>query len=389
MSDLLYNAWGPGGLTNTKGQTKVQNVSRLLVGYDRWYPAIQNVEGRAIASVADDPDTKVDDNFGKWTVPVLFFGSTGMGADFLMNGIYSAAKSGSKDVTLNVLERYGHLDIVVGEKARAGRVRADPGLDHGKGTLMAAKAPEIVGHLSGEEIVALCRKHTIFEWSAQPKVDPIPVARAEGVYFWTPEGKRFLDFNSQLMCVNIGHGDRAGDRAIQEQAATLAYANPFMATEAARAAGREAGRDHARRHRRLLLHQRRRRGERERDQARARRHRPPQDPRALSLVPRRHGRRHLTLTGDPRRWAAEPGIPGVVRVPDFYHWGQASPEPVDAGRCATLEEVIQLEGAHTIAALIVETVVGHQRHPHPARRLHAGPARALRPSTASCSSPTK
>jgi hypothetical protein len=119
VSDLLYNAWGPGGLTNTKGQTKVQNVSRLLVGYDRWYPAIQNVEGRAIASVADDPDTKVDDNFGKWTVPVLFFGSTGMGADFLLNGIYSAAKSGSKDVTLNVLEGYGHLDIVVGEKARA------------------------------------------------------------------------------------------------------------------------------------------------------------------------------------------------------------------------------------------------------------------------------
>lgn len=119
VSDLLYNAWGPGGLTNTRKQTKVQNVSRLLVGYDRWYPAIQTVEGRAIASMADDPDTKVDDNFGKWTVPVLFFGSTGMGADFLLNGIYSAAKSGSKDVTLNVLEGYGHLDIVVGEKARA------------------------------------------------------------------------------------------------------------------------------------------------------------------------------------------------------------------------------------------------------------------------------
>ena len=46
--------------------------------------------------------------------------------------------------------------------------------------------------------------HTIFEWSAQGAVDPIPVARAKGVYFWTPEGKRFLDFNSQLMCVNIG-----------------------------------------------------------------------------------------------------------------------------------------------------------------------------------------
>ena len=85
--------------------------------------------------------------------------------------------------------------------------------------------------MTGEEIVALCRKHTIYEWSAQSKVDPIPVARAEGVYFWTPEGKRFLDFNSQLMCSNIGHSHPKVVQAIQEQAAMLAYANPFMATE--------------------------------------------------------------------------------------------------------------------------------------------------------------
>ena len=75
------------------------------------------------------------------------------------------------------------------------------------------------------------RKHTIFEWSAQRAVDPIPVARAKGVYFWTPEGKRFIDFNSQLMCVNIGHGDPRVVKAIQDQAAVLPYANPFMATE--------------------------------------------------------------------------------------------------------------------------------------------------------------
>src|SRR5688572_30234815 len=85
--------------------------------------------------------------------------------------------------------------------------------------------------LTGEEIVALTRKHTIFEWSAQAKVDPIPVARAKGIYFWTPEGKRYIDFNSQLMCVNVGHGDERVIKAIQEQAAQLAYANPFMATE--------------------------------------------------------------------------------------------------------------------------------------------------------------
>src|SRR5687767_3981593 len=86
-------------------------------------------------------------------------------------------------------------------------------------------------NLTGEQIVELCRKHTLFEWSVQSAVDPIPVARAKGIYFWTPEGKRFIDFNSQLMCVNIGHGDERVIRAIQQQAATLAYANPFMATE--------------------------------------------------------------------------------------------------------------------------------------------------------------
>src|SRR5256885_17025819 len=85
--------------------------------------------------------------------------------------------------------------------------------------------------MTGEQIVELCRRHTLFEWSAQSAVEPIPVARSKGIYFWTPEGKRFIDFNSQLMCVNIGHGDERVIRAIQEQAATLAYANPFMATE--------------------------------------------------------------------------------------------------------------------------------------------------------------
>ena len=85
--------------------------------------------------------------------------------------------------------------------------------------------------MTGQEIVDLTKKHTLFEWSAQSKVDPIPVAKAKGIYFWTPEGKRFIDFNSQLMSVNIGHGDERVIQAIYDQAQTLAYANPFMATE--------------------------------------------------------------------------------------------------------------------------------------------------------------
>ncbi|RPJ60721.1 MAG: aminotransferase class III-fold pyridoxal phosphate-dependent enzyme, partial [Acidobacteria bacterium] len=85
--------------------------------------------------------------------------------------------------------------------------------------------------MTGDEIVALSKRHTLFEWSAQASMDPIPVARSEGIYFWTPEGKRFIDFNSQLMSVNIGHGDRRVIAAIERQAETLAYASPWMATE--------------------------------------------------------------------------------------------------------------------------------------------------------------
>ena len=89
-----------------------------------------------------------------------------------------------------------------------------------------------IGAMSADEMIELCRRHSIYEWSAQAAVKPIPVARAKGVYFWEPGGKRYLDFNSQLMCVNIGHGDERVIEAIKRQAEALPYANPFMATEA-------------------------------------------------------------------------------------------------------------------------------------------------------------
>src|SRR5262245_12554780 len=86
--------------------------------------------------------------------------------------------------------------------------------------------------MTDNEIVALSKKHTISEWAAQGAVHPIPVDRAEGIYFWTPDGKRYIDFNSQLMCVNIGHGDPRVIKAIQEQAARLCYVIPGgMTTE--------------------------------------------------------------------------------------------------------------------------------------------------------------
>src|SRR5215475_5842814 len=210
--------------------------------------------------------------------------------------------------------------------------------------------------LSGKDIVDLTKKHTLFEWSAQSKVDPIPVARAKGIYFYTPEGKRFIDFNSQLMSVNIGHGDERVIRAIHEQAQTLAYANPFMAHEprarlGAKLAeitpgdidtffftngGAEAN-ENAIKLARFFTG----------------RHK------ILARYRSYHGATagSMSLTGDPRRWAAEPGIPGVVRVFDPYHGIERGWDSAEQS-LAMIEEVIQLEGPQTIAAFILEPVTG-------------------------------
>src|SRR4030043_358955 len=84
--------------------------------------------------------------------------------------------------------------------------------------------------LPDPEILPLSLEHTFWTWSAQAKVAPIPVKRAKGVYFWDVNGKRYLDFNSMTMCVNIGHGDERVIAAIQQQAKALPYAGPGMAT---------------------------------------------------------------------------------------------------------------------------------------------------------------
>jgi taurine---2-oxoglutarate transaminase len=213
-----------------------------------------------------------------------------------------------------------------------------------------------VTSMTGQEIVDLTKKHTLFEWSAQAKVDPIPVARAKGIYFWTPEGKRFIDFNSQLMSVNIGHGDERVIDAITEQAKTLAYANPFMATEPRARLGAKLAEitpgdidtffftnggaeatENAVKLARFFTG----------------RHK------IISRYRSYHGATAgaITLTGDPRRWAAEPGMPGVVRVLDPYHGVDRGWESAESS-LVMIEEIIQLEGPQTIAGFILETVTG-------------------------------
>jgi taurine--2-oxoglutarate transaminase len=209
--------------------------------------------------------------------------------------------------------------------------------------------------VTSDEIIQLSKKHTLFEWSAQGPVDPIPVARARGVYFWTPDDKRYLDFNSQLMCVNIGHGDPRVVKAIQDQAAVLPYANPFMATEprarlgaklAALApgdinvffftnGGAEANENAVKIARAYTGRQK-----------------------ILARYRSYHGGTAgaIALTGDPRRWT-QPPMPGIVHVLDPYHGIERGWDTADQS-LQYLDEVIRLEGPETIAAFILEPVTG-------------------------------
>ncbi len=217
-------------------------------------------------------------------------------------------------------------------------------------------AAETPATMSGDEMIALTKAHTLFEWSAQGAANPIAVAGAEGCWFWTPEGKRYLDFNSQLMCVNIGHGDRRVIKAIQDQAAALAYANPFMATGPRARLGQKLAtitpgdidtffftNGGADANENALKIARMYTG----------RHK------VLARYRSYHGATAgaMALTGDPRRWAAEPGIPGVVHVADPYHGVQRGWDDVGLA-LANLEEVIQFEGPQTIAAFFIEPVTG-------------------------------
>jgi taurine--2-oxoglutarate transaminase len=210
--------------------------------------------------------------------------------------------------------------------------------------------------MTAEEMVALSRQYSLYEWSAQNAVDPIPVERAEGVYFYSPDGKRYLDFNSQLMSVNIGHGDKRVVNAIAEQASKLAYANPFMAHEPRARLGQKLaeiapgdidvffftnGGAEANENAIKLARQATGRLK------------------VLARYRSYHGAtgQVITATGDPRRWAAETGVWGVVRIPDSQPWGDPAPRDV-ASVLRETEQVIVYEGPHTIAAMIIEPVVG-------------------------------
>ena len=214
---------------------------------------------------------------------------------------------------------------------------------------------EAVKALSAEEITELCVRHTLYDWSAQAGLKPMAVASAKGVRFTTVDGRRFIDFNSQLMSVHAGHGDRRIIEAIKAQAERLPYISPFLATEVRARLGQKlaellpgdidkvfftlGGTDA---------------NENAIKMARAVTGRPKIMARYRSY----HGSTGTAVqaTGDPRRWPNEHSA-GIVHVLDPYHgiergWDDAEPA------LRQLEETIRLEGPETIAGFLLEPISG-------------------------------
>jgi taurine--2-oxoglutarate transaminase len=220
--------------------------------------------------------------------------------------------------------------------------------------------------IADSEILPLSMQHSFWTWSAQAKVSPIPVKKAKGVYFWDVDGKRYLDFNSMVMCVNIGHGDERVIDAIIEQARALPFAGPPMTTKPRAILGRllseitPGDMDHF-----LYTLGGADANENAIKLARAYtgRHK------ILARYRSYHGATagSMALTGDPRRLAWEPLVmPGVVHFLDPYryrstfhrHHPGVTEREFTLDYLNHLEEIIQYEGPHTIAAVFLETVTG-------------------------------
>lgn len=220
--------------------------------------------------------------------------------------------------------------------------------------------------ISDQDILPLSLEHNFWTWSAQAKVNPIPVKRAKGVYFWDINDKRYLDFNSTVMCVNIGHGDERVIEAIAQQARELPFAGPGMATRPRAQLGKMLAEITPPGLTKFLYTL----GGAEANEnaiklARAYTGRY----KILARYRSYHGATYgaVAVTGDPRRTAWEPTVmPGVVHFLDPYRYRstfhQHQPGVSEEEFCQDylnhLEEIIQYENPKTIAAVMLETVTG-------------------------------
>ncbi len=211
---------------------------------------------------------------------------------------------------------------------------------------------------SKEEILSTNLKHSIFSWSKQSGLNPLNIERAKGVYIYERGGKKILDFSSQLMNVNIGHGHPKVTEAVMRQMNEVSYVHPGMITEARGLLGKKLSEispgslnrafftnggadaiEHAIKLARMVTG----------------RHK------IISLYQSYHGATYgaLTAGGDPRGLPHDSqGVPNIVHVenPYFYRdpWHSKTLEECAENAAAHMERIIKYEGPQYVAAILME-----------------------------------
>jgi len=208
------------------------------------------------------------------------------------------------------------------------------------------------------------QKHLAYNlqsWSKQKGLCPLVIEKAQGIYMYDYNGARYADMSSQMVNLNLGHNNRAIIDALKAQADKLCTLAPYHAVESRSElaekliglfpgsfgkvfftnAGAE-GVENAIKIARMYTGRQK----------------------IFSRYRSYHGATYgaANLTGEPRRFASEPGIPGFVKFVDAYLY--RAPVPFESEEAAgnyylaLLEEQIQLEGAENVAAIFLETVPG-------------------------------
>jgi len=208
------------------------------------------------------------------------------------------------------------------------------------------------------KVVQENRDYTMFSWSVQGASTPVHMKRGQGVWFWDGDDNRWLDFSSQLINLNVGHQHPKMLEAIKKQVDELCFAGPSFATEPRGLLGKKLAEVTGLAKAFFTLG-----GAEANENAMKMAKLFTGREKIITRYRSYHGATmgSMTASGDPRRWPVEPGIPGIVRVFDPYCYRCPFGQKVESchRECVShIEEIIQMEGPNTIAAVLTEGITG-------------------------------